>query len=233
MRKIHIANEKKRDAEIGFELKSVKKKTRQVLISGEEKVNVRLLRSTKTTDIEHIAAKFDDANQLAEKIISEDPEIDIESFGMVIEKTKKIYLDSEAQVAYSIKLEEVVKNPDGTEKERKSLVKAEANVSSDFPVRWTGKLISKAKAVKMFAFSRKYQLKHTNGLTYDFLFDMAKKLHESKSLMLVGAGVKGMEPLIFSNGGLPYRAFLDGRVDGDKYMLILQLTNLELKEINK
>jgi hypothetical protein len=34
-----------------------------------------------------------------------------------------------------------------------------------------------------------------------------------------------------ANGGTPYRAFLEGRVEGDRYALILRLTNLELKEI--
>ena len=60
---------------------------------------------------------------------------------------------------------------------------------------------------------------------------MAKKLADAKSMMLMGAGAKGIEPLVMSNGGTPYRAFLEGRVDGDKYALILRLTNLELKEI--
>ena len=35
-----------------------------------------------------------------------------------------------------------------------------------------------------------------------------------------------------SNGGTSYRAFLEGRVDGDRYALILRLTNLELKPLN-
>jgi hypothetical protein len=35
-----------------------------------------------------------------------------------------------------------------------------------------------------------------------------------------------------ANGGTPYRAFLEGRVDGDKYALILRLTNMELKSLN-
>jgi hypothetical protein len=35
-----------------------------------------------------------------------------------------------------------------------------------------------------------------------------------------------------SNGGTPYRAFLEGRVDGDKYALILRLTNMELKSMS-
>lgn len=49
--------------------------------------------------------------------------------------------------------------------------------------------------------------------------------------VLVGGGQKDIEPLVMANGGTPYRAFLEGRVDGDKYALILRLTNMELKSI--
>jgi hypothetical protein len=75
-------------------------------------------------------------------------------------------------------------------------------------------------------------MKHVNGLTFDFLFDIAKSLHEDNSLMLIGGGSKGNEPLVLYQGGMPYRGFLEGRVKGDKYCLILHLTQLELKEVS-
>ena len=83
----------------------------------------------------------------------------------------------------------------------------------------------------VFMFKKSYQVQHVNGLTYDFLFDMAKKLAEADSMMLVGGGQKGTDPIVMANGGTPYRAFLEGRVDGDRYALILRLTNMELKSI--
>ena len=43
-------------------------------------------------------------------------------------------------------------------------------------LRWTGRLIPRQKAMQMFMFKKSYQVQHVNGLTYDFLFDMAKKL---------------------------------------------------------
>ena len=61
---------------------------------------------------------------------------------------------------------------------------------------------------------------------------MAKKLADANAMMLVGGGPKGVAPLVMGNGGTPYRAFLEGRIDGDRYALILRLTNLELKPIN-
>ncbi len=83
----------------------------------------------------------------------------------------------------------------------------------------------------MFVFSKKYQIKHINGLTYDFLFEMARQLDEKRSVMLIGGGPKGVAPLVLANGGTFYRAFLEGRVEGEKYCLIIHLTNLELKAL--
>ena len=80
-------------------------------------------------------------------------------------------------------------------------------------------------------FGRTYQLTHTNGLTFDFLFAMAKDLHEQQVLMLLGAGPKGVDPLVFQEEGRPYRAFLEGRVRGEEYLLLMHLSNLELKPL--
>ena len=52
-------------------------------------------------------------------------------------------------------------------------------------------------------------------------------------MMLVGAGSKGVGPLVMSAGGTPYRAFLEGRVKDDKYCLLLHLTNLELNSLTQ
>ena len=48
---------------------------------------------------------------------------------------------------------------------------------------------------------------------------------------MLAAGAKGNKPLVFNDGGKPYRAFLEGRVKDDKYSLILHLTDLELKPL--
>lgn len=47
--------------------------------------------------------------------------------------------------------------------------------------------------------------------------------------MLVGAGKGGKDPLVFRRGSVPYRGFLEGRVQGDRYALLLYLSNAERK----
>ena len=58
---------------------------------------------------------------------------------------------------------------------------------------------------------------------------MLLDLYLRGDLMLVGAGPKGNQPLVLTRGGQQYRGFLEGRTQGDKYCLILHLSNMELK----
>ena len=231
MRKLNISNEKKRDAQVGFEGRIPKSKIQQVLSGNRNRKNVRFLKSNMETDLDQLLSIHGDLAELVEVMISSDPEVDIEQTGRTITNTRKIYLGSENRIVYNLFEQEIVFDPDGTEKERRDFVSSQANISADTPLRWTGKLIPKDKAAKMFVFSRKYQIRHVNGLTFDFLYDMAKQLNESNSMMMIGGGEKGNEPLIFSNGGVSYRGFLEGRIQGEAYCLILHLSNLELKEI--
>ena len=90
----------------------------------------------------------------------------------------------------------------------------------------------KSEVAVRFAFKRTIQLKHVDGVTYDYLFEMANELQDENVMVLVGAGPKGKEPLIFQANGMPYRGFLEGRVHGKKYQLLLHLSNLELKRLN-
>ena len=231
MRKLNISNEKKRDAQVGFEGRIPKSKIQQVLPGNRNRKNVRFLKSNMETDLDQLLSIHGDLAELAEVMISSDPEVDIEQTGRTVTNTRKIYLGSDNRIVYNLTEQEIVFDPDGTEKERRDFVSSPANISADTPLRWTGKMIPKDKAAKMFVFSRKYQIRHVNGLTFDFLYDMAKQLDESKCMMLIGGGEKGNEPLIFSNGGVSYRGFLEGRIQGETYCLILHLSNLELKEI--
>jgi hypothetical protein len=102
-----------------------------------------------------------------------------------------------------------------------------ANVA--LPLRWSGKLIPRAEAARKFVFTGKRQIRHVNGLTYDFLYAIARELEERDSLLVVGAGPKGKQPLVLRRGALPYRGFLEGRSRGPEYLLLLHFSNLELK----
>jgi hypothetical protein len=107
-------------------------------------------------------------------------------------------------------------------------VETPANIDIERPLVWTGKTFKRLEAVRRFVFSRNYQICHVDGLTFDFLFAMARELDTIDSLVLIGAGVRGIEPIILERNGLPYRGFLEGRIKGDRYILLLHLSHLEL-----
>lgn len=231
MRKINLSNDTKRDAEVAFGTTFHRPSPVFKTADGKKILNERRVRSTIATMDATLVNQYGEG--LADALVNGDPEVDMERFGLKVEGLKKVFLTPEQKVAYGVTLSEHVYLPDGTEKEVRLEQPTEANIAVDgLPLRWTGKLIPRQKALRMFMFKKSYQVQHVNGLTYDFLFDMAKKLAETDSMMLLGGGSKGADPVVMANGGTSYRAFLEGRIDGDKYTLILRLTNMELKPIN-
>jgi hypothetical protein len=92
-------------------------------------------------------------------------------------------------------------------------------------------MFPKAEIYNKLVFAKKYQIRHTNGLTFDFLFELSKQLHDQNSIMMIGGGAKGNEPLVFQDGGKSYRGFLEGRVKDASYILLLHLSNLEVKAV--
>jgi hypothetical protein len=232
MRAIHIANEKKRDAEVAFSAPPKQEAINMVLGDGRDRTNVKYIKTLTDDDVIKKQYK-NDMIKLGEALIAGDPEIDMEQTGRFLKKTLRLWMTADNNIAYRVNFVEVVYNPDGTEKERRDVVKKQSNIRIEDPIQWTGKPFPKAETLRKFVFTKSYQLFHTSGLSYDFLYDMAKQLHESKSFMRLGAGKKGNEQLCLTEGGEKYFGFLEGRVDGDKYCLILRLTNMELKPLPK
>lgn len=230
---INIANAKKRDAEVAIEQQVRRSSVRTVLPDGEEKNNVRLLKNTVYYDFDVLLEAYDGKQSAFEEAFLEsDPELDIEAVGKKLRQTHKLYVDEENNIAYRLNLYQVVYNPDGEEIERHDINKLPANIDTEIPLKWTGKRFDKSEAIRKFVFFRKYQIRHINGVTFDFLYNMAKELQESKSMVLMGAGKNGKDPILLTRGGQPYRGFLEGRAEKDRYTLILHLSDIELKPLD-
>jgi hypothetical protein len=229
MRGINITNDKKRDALVGFEVKAAKPSVTMTLPDGGERRNVRFVKTT-VNEARFLSA-FKSLEEAGEAIACGERELDIETTGCLIDKTSKLFLSPNGEIIYRLQRLKVVYDPQGNEKERVPFAALLSNVNTTLPLVWTGKEFPRGEAIKKFVFTRNYQIRHTSGLTYDFLYDMAKQLHERGTLMLIGAGKKGAEPLVLNLGGKPYRGFLEGRIDGEKYALILHLSDMELRSI--
>lgn len=226
---INISNAKNRDAVVAFEGVMPKRDVRYVDDKGKPVMTRKLLKTDVTHDLPELLKKKKKLEKVADALIKDDPEIDIEQFGMFLADTSRVYV-TKAGIVHLVEEFEIVMNPDGTQRERRPRKKNPQNLNAEFPIRWTGKFIKKEEAVKKFVFTNKKQLVHVNGLTYDFLYDMAKELDKKKSLLLLRGGEKGNEPIVMNRGGKPYNAFLEGRVKKDSYLLIMHLSNMELKK---
>lgn len=229
---IHIANSRMRDAEVAVEQQMCRSAVKTVLPSGDEKTTVKLLKNTVGYEYSVLLEKYNGKQaELENAILHSDPELDKETVGCILRHTHKLYVSQENQMVYRLNLFQVIYDPEGNETERRDINKLPANIDAEKPIRWTGKRFDKAEAIRKFVFSRKYQLRHINGVTFDFLYNMAKELQDTRSMMLVGAGRNGTAPILLTRGGQPYRGFLEGRAEKDRYALILHLSDIELKGV--
>lgn len=229
MPNVNISDRRGRDAVVKAESVTVGAEVRYVDPAGRNSYVRRVLKSTVDHDFETLVEDYGDPQRLGEALVAEDPEVDVEVFGQFLWNVSKVYVDPAEEVVFRVEQFEIVKDVDGTEIERRPRERLEANVDADIPLSWTGTLIPRADAVRRFVFASKLQIVHVNGLTYDFLHGMATELADADSLLLLGAGPKGTDPLVFRRGSTPYRGFLEGRVDGDRYVLLLHLSNSELR----
>ncbi len=190
----------------------------------------KVLKGTLANGLEALlAANGGDLDKIGAALLAGDPEIDVEQTGMFLVNPGQVYVNDENKIVYRIVQTEVVRAPDGTERERRPRRRVQSNVDSEIPLTWTGRKVKKTEALTRFVFSSKLRIIHINGLTYDFLYGIAKELAEADSLMLLGAGKSGKEPLVIRHGATPCRGFLEGRIDGDRYVLLLHLSKMELK----
>jgi hypothetical protein len=229
MATINLSNSKGRDAVVGAQSVVKPLKVRWLDDKGRQHQTTRLLKGDLAHDIQALETKAGGRDKIAQALIDGDPELDMETFGSVLKETSRVFIDPDGAIVRRVRQFEVVRNPDGTERERRPRKVNLPNASTEMPLKWSGKLFKKTDVYNKFVFASKRQIVHINGLTYDFLFNIAKELEASQSLMLMGAGPKANLPLVMQRGGQQFRGFLEGRTQGDKYCLILHLSAMELK----
>lgn len=233
-RLISIADAKKRDAQIELVSPSRAAAVRWVgKTTGGPLRLERVIKSTEKTTYEALLAKHDGSvDALTKALIEGDPELDLEQVGRKLGNATRVWVGPEGHVLYAARVLQVVTGPDGALKSKQDFVDVEATVGEEQPpLLWSGRLMPADQIVRRFALVRKVQLRHVNGLTFDFLHEIASQLHAENKLLVVGAGPKAQMPLIFHTNGSPFRGFLEGRVEGEAYQLVLHLSNLEIKRV--
>ncbi len=173
----------------------------------------------------------------AQELIAGDPELVPEVCGEVleVETLSAAFYDPESDVPAPVadfKQIDIVYTPAGEEKERRPHITRKTNLNDLHPIK-IGKRLPLAQGLTDFVFKQVYQIVHEDGVTKDFLFGIARELHERQELAILGAGAKGNLPLVVRDKGTPYRAFLHGEIgvgeEEGKYKLLLLLSDQELK----
>ncbi len=194
---------------------------------GKKVYSYRLLTFDTNKSPEKVLAGDNPAKSLKDS----DPEFDIESAGLRV-RTNNIVVDSAMKPVYTYKAYDVLVKPDGKQIERPHM-SHEPNVNATLPVRVTDKMADPAELMTRYIFRKSYFITHHDGTSYKFLYELATSLASKKQfarLMAYDPEAKKAAPLILSSIGTPFpAAFLEGRVDGDKYCLIMHLADREFK----
>jgi len=229
MRTIYFSDTDGRDSHVSFV--TVKPPAPPLQVANGKLVTMRrfVVASDETTH-DALVAKHGEA--YGEALIEGDPEVDLELVGRPITSTSMVYLDGDGNALRFVpEMIEAIFDTSGVEKERRAPVDKPSNIDDGNPLRFTKKRLKRADAIRRFVFTRTIQLRHSDGLTYDFLYGIAKSLDEADEMVLIGGGEAGRDPIVFQTNGLPWRGFVEGRVDGTRFQLLLRLSNLELKAV--
>ncbi len=229
MRLIHFSDHKQRHTRVAL-LSSPHSETYKYVDDQLAQVeHCRYVKNTLGTDLTALT-KENSLEDLSNKLVEGDPELDFEVMGKRLEKSHRIFLKaSDNSPAFGVYIQETRYKPNGDLIETRDFEGVSSNINEDAPLVWSNKLIDKVECCRKYVFKRTYQLKHSDGLSFDFLLNIATELAEKSSLLIVGAGKKANQPLITSRNGKPYRGFLEGRIKENEYMLLLHVSNLELK----
>lgn len=184
--------------------------------------------------INGVNSTIDTQSLTPDKLVSGDPELALDRAGLVLdpESLSTAYIepaDSTRAPVANFTQTDIIYDAAGQEKERRPHLARKANIADIYPVK-IGKRMPLQQALTQFVFKQTCQILHEDGVTMDFLFGIAKDLHDKQEVALLGAGAKGNQPLVIRDKGSPYRAFLYGEVNGDnQYKLLLLLSDQELK----
>ena len=232
-RKVWLADHRGRNAVVALVSRQRNGETQYADAQGSPVRFCRVVKGTAATGWERLRAQHGDPELIARALLTGDPEVDLETVGREVGPCDRVFIDGQGKPLYSARPVEVVYDGDGIETAHRDTVTVPANLVPDAPPFWSGKLLSWDEAVRRYAFTRAWQVRHTNALEYDFLFGLAAYLEQQNSLALVGSGSRGTGPLITERNATPMKGFLEGKTRGDRYLLVLHLAAFELRPVEE
>ncbi len=200
---------------------------REYKFNGKKVKNIRILNFDSKQDIQNLENNED----LTDHLINGDPEIDIENAGKQLGHTNRLVVNDELKPVYNYNEFDVLITPDGGLKERihKQSIR---NTIGSVPVIASDEYISPREFIQKYVVKQSLFMGHTDGVSYKFLFEFAKKLSEMHKLVRIYAidsETKKKMPIVIRNGGSLFpAAFIEGKIRGEDYCLTLLLVEREL-----
>jgi hypothetical protein len=215
----HLATESGKNAKVGLSTTNPTRKTR-----------VSMLTPTKEeVETESVCKGTIPIETQGYDLINGDPEIDLTRIGKKVPRSNKAYVKEKTNsIERNFETQLITYLPNEEIKSKDKFVQRKCNINDINPVKIV-KRLPLASTFEKFVFHNHYALLHDDGVKFDFLYNLAKELHEKQEMALVGAGPKGNLPLVFLDGGTPCRGFLYGEVTETSYKLLLLLSKQELK----
>src|SRR5687767_927628 len=115
---INISNSRNRDAVVATEALNPKRDLYFTDPKGKPVMTRKLLKTDVTHDLPELLKKSKKLEKVADALIKQDPEVDIESLGMFLTDMARVYVTKKG-IIHLVEEIEVIYNPDGTERERR------------------------------------------------------------------------------------------------------------------
>jgi len=228
-RRIWLADHRGRDAVVALVPRHRDRGVRYADAHGAPVRFCRVVKRTEATAWERLRAQHGDPELIARALLANDPEVDLETVGREAGPCDRVYIDRLGNPLYSARPVDVLYDTGGRETARRDPVETAANLVPDTAPVWSGRMLARDEAVRRYAFTRAFQVLHANALEYDFLHGLAEHLEQQNALALVGSGSGGTGPLVTERNATQMKGFLEGRTEGDRYLLVLHLAAFELR----
>ena len=205
---------------------------REYKFNGKKVKNIKILNFDSQLDLNNLENNED----LTEQLLNGDPEVDIENAGKILRHTNRLVVNNDLKPVYNYKEIDVLQTPDGKLKTRPHQ-KTIRNIIGEVPIIASDEYISPKDFIQKYIVKKSFFIGHSDGVSYKFLFEFAKKLFEMQKLVRIYAidsETKKKIPLVIKNGGNLFpAAFIEGKIRGEEYCLTLLLIDMELKPEEK
>jgi hypothetical protein len=126
-----LCNAAGRDAQVAVESVKIPVRVRRLDKDGRQCWSARILNGTLDRGFQALLNKYAGTGHgepLADALIAGDPEVDFEAVGMFLRDTKRVDVDAAGHVVHAVTHQEIVRNPDGSEKLRRPLAATDARI---------------------------------------------------------------------------------------------------------